>query len=132
GFLFTGFPWNPVGLGAMPTPLLMQSVTLTGITGMNALAVFVFAMPALLAARRNLRLGLVLAAALVAAHAGYGYLRLNAPPDPSASKLAVRIVQPSIDLSEKWDDSVRDRVFQTTMDLSRRPPEVGKPAPQLI
>ena len=44
-----------VGLAAMPTPLLMQSVTVTGVIGMNALAVFVFAMPALLAARRNLR-----------------------------------------------------------------------------
>ena len=131
-FVFTGFPWNPVGLGAMPTPLLMQSVTVTGVTGMNALAVFVFAMPALLAARRNLRLGLVLAALLIAAHVGYGYVRLNAPPDASVGKLAVRIVQPSIDLSEKWDDSVRDRVFATTMDLSARPPEAGRPAPQLI
>jgi apolipoprotein N-acyltransferase len=132
GFLFTGFPWNPVGLAAMPTPMLMQSAALTGVTGMNALAVFVFAMPALLAARRNLRPGLVLAVALAAAHAGYGYIRLNAPPDASAAKLAVRIVQPSIDLSEKWDDSVRDRVFQTTMELSARPPEAGKPKPQLI
>lgn len=131
-FLFTGFPWNPVGLAAMPTPLLMQSVTLTGLTGMNALAVFVFAMPALLASRRNLRLGLILAGALVAAHVGYGYIRLNAPPAASDTKLAVRIVQPSIDLSEKWDDSVRDRVFATTMELSARPPKEGKPAPQLI
>ena len=131
-FLFTGFPWNPVGLAAMPTPLLMQSVAVTSVTGMNALAVFVFAMPALLAAKRNLRLGMVLAAVLIAAHAGFGYIRLNAPPEASTQSLAVRIVQPSIDLSEKWDDSVRDRVFQTTMDLSARPPEAGKPAPQLI
>jgi apolipoprotein N-acyltransferase len=131
-FLFTGFPWNPVGLAAMPTPLLMQSVALTGVTGMNALAVFVFAMPALLAARRNLRLGLALAILLVAAHAGYGYFRVNAPVDASGGKLAARIVQPSIDLSEKWDESVRDRIFQTTMDLSARPPEAGRPTPQLI
>jgi apolipoprotein N-acyltransferase len=131
-FLFTGFPWNPVGLAAMPTPLLMQSVALTSVTGMNALAVFVFAMPALLAARRNLRLGLALAVLLIAAHAGYGYIRLNTPSDTSGGKLAVRIVQPSIDLSEKWDDSVRDRIFQTTMALSARPPEAGRLAPQLI
>jgi apolipoprotein N-acyltransferase len=131
-FLFTGFPWNPVGLAAMPTPLLMQSVAVTSVTGMNALAVFVFAMPALLAAKRNLRLGMALAAALIAAHVGFGYIRLNAPPEASTQSLAVRIVQPSIDLSEKWDDSVRDRVFQTTMDLSARPPEAGHPAPQLI
>ena len=131
-FLFTGFPWNPVGLAAMPTALLMQSVAVTSVTGMNALAVFVFAMPALLAAKRNLRLGMVLVAVLIAAHAGFGYIRLNAPPEASTQSLAVRIVQPSIDLSEKWDDSVRDRVFQTTMDLSARPPEAGHPAPQLI
>jgi apolipoprotein N-acyltransferase len=131
-FLFTGFPWNPVGLAAMPTPLLMQSVALTGVTGMNALAVFVFAMPALLAAKRNLRLGLTVAVLLVAAHVGYGYVRLNAPPDASGGRLSVRIVQPSIDLSEKWDDSARDRIFRTTMELSARPPEDGKTAPSLI
>ena len=72
-FLFTGFPWNPIGLAAMPTPLLMQSVTVTGVTGMNALAVFVFAMPALLAARRNLRAG-----AIVAAVPDRGACRLSA------------------------------------------------------
>jgi apolipoprotein N-acyltransferase len=132
GFLFTGFPWNPVGLAAMPTPLLMQSVALTGVTGMNALAVFVFAMPALLAAKRDRRVGIILAGLLVAAHAAYGYIRLNAAPDASSARLAVRIVQPSINLSEKWDDSVRDRIFQTTMELSARPPEAGKPSPQLI
>ena len=65
----------------MPTPLLMQSVAVTGMTGMNALAVFVFAMPALLAAKRNLRVGLILAVLLVAAHVGFGYIRLNAAPD---------------------------------------------------
>lgn len=131
-FLFTGFPWNPVGLAAMPTPLLMQSVALTGITGMNALAVFVLAMPALLAAGRNKRLGFALAVLLVAAHAGYGYIRLNTPLDTSGGKLAALLVQPSIDLSEKWDDSARDRIFQTTMGLSARRAEAGKPAPQLI
>jgi apolipoprotein N-acyltransferase len=89
-------------------------------------------MPALLAARRNLRLGLMLAGFLVAAHAGYGYIRLQAPPPASSGKLTVRIVQPSIDLSEKWDDSVRDRIFATTMELSARPPEAGQPEPQLI
>jgi apolipoprotein N-acyltransferase len=67
-FLFTGFPWNPVGFAAMPTPLLMQSVTLADVTGMNVLAVFVFAMPALLAGRRHRRTGLAIALVIVAAH----------------------------------------------------------------
>jgi apolipoprotein N-acyltransferase len=132
GFLFTGFPWNPVGLAAMPIPLLMQSVAVVGVTGMNALAVFVLAMPGLLAGRRHRRVGLALAVLLAAAHAGFGALRLNAPPPPSSTELAVRIVQPSIDLSEKWDGAVADKVFATTMDLSAGPPADGGPAPQLI
>ena len=90
GFLFTGFPWNAVGYAAMPVPLLMQSVSVTGMIGMNALAVFVFAMPALLAARRHVRLGAALVAALVVAHAGFGYVRLRsrASPQPAQSMSA--------------------------------------------
>ncbi len=132
GFVFTGFPWNPVGFAAMPTPLLMQSVAITGVVGMNALAVFVFAMPALLAGGRGWRAGLIVASLLVIAHVGFGLVQLNATEPPASATLAVRIVQPSIDLAEKWDESVRDRIFATTLDLSSRPPAQGQPAPTLI
>ena len=63
----------------MPTPLLMQSVSVVGMVGMNALAVFVFSMPALLAGDRNVRVGLALALLLVAGHVGFGYYRLGLP-----------------------------------------------------
>jgi apolipoprotein N-acyltransferase len=131
-FLFTGFPWNPVGFAAMPTPLLMQSVAFVGVTGMNVLSIFVFAMPALSVAAHGRRTGLILALALAAAHVLFGYVRLHAPAETSASQLRVRIVQPAIDLSEKWDDSVVDRVFATTMDLSFQKTEPDGPEPQLI
>jgi len=128
--LFTGFPWSSIGYAAMPTPPLMQSSSVVGLYGMNALAVLVFAMPALLASRRHRRAGLALAIGLVAAHVGYGYLR--SPPAPAGRTLNLRIVQPSIDQSEKWDTGVRDRIFKTYLDLSTRPPEEGKPRPDLI
>ena len=131
-FLFTGFPWNPIGFAVMPTPLLMQSVTVTGMVGMNVLAVFVFSVPALLAARRNLRVGLAAALVLVVGHVVFGFVRMNTPDTSPTKPLNVRIVQPNIDLSEKWDDSVRDRVFATTMELSARPPEAGQAMPELI
>lgn len=131
-FLFTGFPWNPIGFAMMPVPLFMQSVTVVGVMGMNVLAVFVFAVPALLADRRNLRLGAALAALLVAAHAGFGYYRLSRPA-PSADKtINVRIVQPNIDLSEKWDGRVRDRIFASMLELSREAPKPGARKPDLI
>ncbi|WP_292201891.1 apolipoprotein N-acyltransferase, partial [Mesorhizobium sp.] len=131
-FLFTGFPWNAVGYAAMPVPLLMQSVSVTGMIGMNALAVFVFSLPALVAARRHLRLGLALFVALVAAHVGFGYFRLAVPAPPATRSIDVRIVQPAVDLTEKWDASVRDRIFATLMGISAKAPEQGHAKPQLI
>jgi len=132
GFLFTGFPWNAVGYAAMPVPLLMQSVSVTGMVGMNALAVFVFALPALIVARRHLFLGAALLVVLVAAHAGFGYLRLTQVVESASQSLDVRIVQPNVDLSEKWDASVRDRIFSGMMALSSKAPEPGHAKPQLI
>jgi len=132
GFLFTGFPWNAIGYAAMPVPLLMQSVSVVGMVGMNALAVFVFALPALLAARRHLLVGATLGALIVTAHVGFGYFRLAQPGDPAAQSLDVRIVQPNVDLAEKWDASVRDRIFSDMMTLSAKAPEPGRSKPQLI
>ncbi|MBA3447305.1 MAG: apolipoprotein N-acyltransferase [Pseudaminobacter sp.] len=131
-FVFTGFPWNAIGYAAMPTPLLMQSVSVVSLTGMNALAVFVFAMPAVLAAKRGARLGLVLALMLGAAHAAYGYVRLSTSPEPDGRTLSVRIVQPSVDMSEKWDAAVEDRVFATMLRLSASPLAAGQAKPELI
>ena len=45
GFLFTGFPWNSLGMTIMPAAPFMQIASVFGIVGMNALAVFVFALP---------------------------------------------------------------------------------------
>lgn len=132
GFLFTGFPWNAVGYAAMPVPLMMQSVSVVGMNGMNVLAVFVFALPALFAGRRHRLTGVLLFLVLAAVDLGFGYWRLTQPESPPASSLAVRIVQPSVDLSEKWDATVRDRIFATMMGMSSQTPDAGQDKPQLI
>ena len=128
--VLTGFPWNAIGYAAMPTPFLMQPVSVTGLYGMNALAVFVFAMPALLASRLHLRIGLLLATSLVIADIAFGLLR--PAPVADGSKIAVRVVQPSIDQSEKWDPSIRDRIFKTYLDMTIAPPAEGKQRPSVI
>jgi apolipoprotein N-acyltransferase len=130
--LLTGFPWNPVGYAAMPIPMMMQSVSVTSVIGMNALAVFVFAMPALLASKRHRRAGLVVAVLLGLAHVAFGYWRLAAENVQSSRSLAVRIVQPSIAQNVKWDGSVRDSIFRALLDLSAQPPKAGGRKPQLI
>ena len=121
-FLFTGFPWNPVGYAAMPTPLLMQSVSVVGMIGMNALAVFVFAMPALLAGHRNVRVG---AGACPAARRRTCRLRLfQARPAPTRRRSAAcqsasssrRSIRPPSSTSTS-----RDEIFRTLLNLSAAP-----------
>lgn len=131
-FLFTGFPWNAIGYAAMPAPMLMQSVGLIGLWGMSALAVFVFSAPSLLARVGGSKFGLALALLALVAHAGFGAYRLAQPAPNRIGELTVRVVQPNVDLSEKWDTAVRDRIFKTLLDLSTQEPAEGKPAPELI
>jgi apolipoprotein N-acyltransferase len=131
-FVFTGFPWNPIGYAAMPIPLLVQSVAVVGMPGMNALAVFVFAMPALLAGKRSVRVGLGLAMLLAVADVAFGYARLNAEASQPVRSLPVRIIQPAIDQTLKLDKTSRDDIFRSLLTLSSAPPPADKPAPKLI
>lgn len=131
-FVLTGFPWNAIGQAAMPVPVLMQSVGVVGMLGMNTLVVFVLAMPALLAASRNRTTGFTLAALLIVLHAGYGFWRLAGAESDPETLLTVRIVQPSIEQTDKWDGALRDRIFSTYLDLSALPHEEGQPRPDLI
>ncbi len=132
GFLFTGFPWNPVGHLAMPAPLLMQSASLVGVEGMNALAVLFFALPAVLFLGRHRKRGIMLLLVLAAAHSGFGYYRLqNAAPEKKEGMLA-RLVQPSVSQSEKWDNAARDKIFSKLLELSAAKPSDGRKRPDLI
>lgn len=129
--VLTGFPWNMVGQMAMPTPLLMQSTAIVGPFGMNALAVLLFSLPALLSGRRHRVRGLVLGVLLVGLHVGFGVVRLGLPEE-SGDRLAVRIVQPSASLAGAWTNADRDAMFARLVDLSRRPAEPGGRPPELI
>ena len=129
--LFTGFPWNAVGYAVMPTPLLMQSVGVVGMMGVNALAVLVFSLPALLAGEKHVRAGMALAVVLAALHVAFGFLRLSLPAEGDET-LLTRIVQPSIDQSEKWNAAVRDRIFKTFLDLSAQQDAQDAARPAMI
>jgi apolipoprotein N-acyltransferase len=132
GFVFTGFPWNAVGYGAMPIPLLMQPVQVIGMAGMNTLAVLVCSMPALLAGQRHVRTGIAVAIALVLAQVGFGYYSLTLPRPADARQLDVRIIQTAVDQLVKWDEGTRQQVFRSLLEQSSAPSVDGKPRPALI
>ena len=133
-FLLTGFPWNAVGYAAMPAPLMMQSVEIVGLFGMSALTVFVFSAPALVGTRRGAVAGMALALALLAAHIGYGWFMLHRLDSMELAKtqVRVRIVQPAIDQSSKWDMAERERIFARLLELSALPPREGEARPSHI
>lgn len=132
GFVLTGFPWNPIGQTAMPSPLFMQSASIVGAEGMNALAVFFFSLPAVFALSRHRRTGALLLLALAAAHTGFGYWRLSQAPAPKKEGVLVRLVQPSIDQSEKWDEAARTRIFGELLKLSTSDPARPGRRPDVI
>ena len=121
----TGFPWLAIGYAAMPVPLLMQSVAVVGMDAMNALTVLAAASPVLLLDKRTRPWGLAVPIVLIGAHAAFGAWRL-ATTDVPASETRVRVVQPAIPQSEKWDGDARVAVFGTLLDLSvAEVPEAG-------
>ncbi|MDH7784297.1 apolipoprotein N-acyltransferase [Ochrobactrum sp. 19YEA23] len=133
-FLLTGFPWNAIGYAAMPVPVLMQSVAVVGLVGMSALAVFIFASPALLIGGRLAKSGIVLAILLAASHVGFGVWTLSHAPAVGDEKGAVniRIVQPSIAQSLKWDNAERRSIFDKLIALTAEAPADGKPKPDVV
>ncbi|MDA4846301.1 apolipoprotein N-acyltransferase [Hoeflea poritis] len=124
-FALTGFPWNAIGYGLMPAPVMMQASALIGIFGMSALAVLVFSVPALFATRRGLVPALVIGVALLALQFGYGFWRLAQPEPEGSGEIVVRIVQPSVDQSKKWDDDERRAIFDTLLSLTRGESQSG-------
>lgn len=132
-FVLTGFPWNAIGYGIMPFPLMMQSVHIVGLYGMNVLAVFIFASPALLGTRRGVKTGLSMAVILFATHLGYGaYILAQPDPQPERGSKVVRLIQPQIPVGGDTDDASRARVFDQHMAMSAQSPENGGKIPDLI
>lgn len=131
-FVATGFPWNAVGYGIMPIPLMMQTSALIGIFGVSMLAVFVFSSPALLGTKKGMVPGLLLAAAMLSFHLGFGAYRLHGAVEPAEGDMSVRIVQPGIDQSRKMLNADRVEIFKEHLRLTGLPPSPGKKRPDII
>ena len=123
GHVLTGFPWNAFGYTLTPAPVMMQSAAIVGIWGLTLAAFIVFAAPALLAApgrdaRRGHRLFLGFAVALFLAHVSFGAFRLAGASDATLADVRLRIVQPAIQQSEKWQEENQDAIFRRHIELS--------------
>ena len=123
GHLFTGFPWNTLGMALGQNLWLMQSAAGIGLYGLTLLAILVAAAPATFATGATLqaRLGPSLAAGLVlAAMALTGAARLPAGPDATVPGIRLRLVQPNLNQDAKFRPENRADILDRYIELSDR------------
>lgn len=137
GFVLTGFPWNSLGMMAMTHPLSMQLTAWIGVEGVTPLAIFIFALPAILAAQSHRKTSLILGILLVGFWLGTGIMRLQGDKNVEDTNIHLRLVQPSVAQDEKWDSQTRDEIFASLLNLTfsgaaQSSSEQDTPPPDLI
>lgn len=115
GTLFSGFPWNPVGIIWLDLPYVSQTPAFVGAIGLSGLTVLLAGSLTLTAARR-----LKAAAAAVSPSAILAMFASMAATSPLPLQAPVRatVVQPNISQGEKWQPWLAPRHLETHMALS--------------
>jgi apolipoprotein N-acyltransferase len=124
GLLFTGFPWNDLGMALGVNLALAQTASLVGLHGLTFLTIAIFAAPATLwrvsESRLNLAptmvavLGLVLMAA-------FGEFRLMAPASATLPGVKLRLIQPNVGQDDaSFSPETKQAILRRYLDLSER------------
>lgn len=124
GHVLTGFPWNLAAYTLSDWPVAAQASSVVGSYGLGFLLVLCAAHAGLafVSADNGKRLGrLVTAGAIALSTAGFGAVRLLLADVPLERGAQVRVVQPNIAQSAKWDDAARNANILKLIALSARP-----------
>lgn len=125
-WLLTGFPWNLMGTVWAFAPETLQLASIAGVWGLSFITLFAATLPALLGdagESRRRAYGCVIAALLlVIGNLLFGFLRLSqAPQEIAADAPIVRLVQPSVEQSLKWQNDLRVQHVKQLMALTAEP-----------
>lgn len=122
GHLFTGFPWNLAGYAWAFSPEMTQIASLAGVYGLSLLTLFMGVSLGYFVKKhsfeRNIALSVYLMAGLFWV---WGHYRLSHVDTLSVPPLAIRLVQPSIPQTLKWDSMEKQANFKTLLELSTQP-----------
>lgn len=120
-WIFTGFPWNPVGsVWDFSLPIL-QFGALAGIWGLDLVTWLVLFAPAVLIIPGRRRLVAALTLGLPALLALGGGIRLALNPLELLPGITLRIVQANVAQGNKWAEERREANLAEHVALSRRP-----------
>lgn len=136
GHILTGFPWNLTGYGWSGSLAVLQLTSVIGIYGLSALTVLAAALPGLVTDTKIKKpLSISLTVLGIITFAGiwtWGNQRLETASDDTVPGIGLKIVQPNIIQTEKWDPKFRTRNFQRLIELSAAPDEPGHATTHVI
>jgi apolipoprotein N-acyltransferase len=115
GFIFGGFPWNPLGVVLLPVPGLPHVAAAIGGLGLSGVVVMI-AGAVLLAAEGQRRAAAGAAAGVLALAAG-GAIWAATPP-PAGKPVPLVVVQANIGQGEKWDPLVEEANLRKHLTLT--------------
>jgi len=120
GTIFTGFPWNPLGVTLADTHLL-NAASVIGTYGLSMLVVIAGGILWLLVHKRWRAAGVLLAILLA--------LHFLPRPQPSAGVArTIRVIQPNIGQEDKWREGYSQEAARRLASLSAGP----SPQPRLL
>jgi apolipoprotein N-acyltransferase len=122
GHIFTGFPWNLAGYAWAFSPEMVQAASLAGVYGLSLLTLLMaISLEYLVGKRafeRNTGLSIYLICALCWV---WGKGRLDHPKIVTSPPLFIRLVQPNIPQTLKWDPVQREDNFQDLLKITAAP-----------
>lgn len=117
-FFLTGFPWNPIGSSLGFSPITMQMASLVGVFGLSLIVLLITMSPALYLLTKNKKV-IVFSTILILLVLGFGYFRINTYQDLRQSSTKIRLVQPAIPQTMKWNKEVLEDNFAQYINLSQ-------------
>ena len=124
GLLFTGFPWNDLGMALGVNLALAQTASLVGLHGLTFLTIAIFAAPATLWRVSENRLNLaptVVAVLALVVVAAFGEFRLMAPASATLPGVKLRLIQPNVGQDDaSFSPETKQAILRRYFDLSER------------
>jgi apolipoprotein N-acyltransferase len=114
--LLTGFEWNLPAMAWADALPMLQSVSIIGVYGLSALTILLVLSPVLFAAGEPRAAKASIAIMLFAAL--WGVLNLVTHPTRYVDNVQLRLVQPNIPQTLKWDPAARDANFARLLQQS--------------
>lgn len=130
GHALTGFPWNLPGYAWHYSLPVMQTNAAIGIYGLSLLTLLWATLPALSCTPHKKFVPFIIISFLLAATAGG--VRLYLHPSQPSDHYTVRIIQPNIPQSLKWDREAETRNFQQHINLTTAPSALKDPLTFII